>query len=169
MIKNRIKELRSSANPKITLKELSEKLREKGLLFTDSQLSQYEQGNRSPRNDDIWRALAEIFDVSVPYLTGFTNIKNEEAKGFNTVEEFEEYRQKIFNNHKYNPHAGAELKQTFGPGKSLKKIEIIETDIKERYKEVANNLVRDLSDENNEKWLEYGRLLIQEQKLKEKL
>ena len=43
------------------------------------------------------------------------------------------------------------------------------TDIKERYKEVANNLVRDLSDENNEKWLEYGRLLIQEQKLKENL
>ena len=71
---NRIKELRNSTNPKTTLKELSEKLREKGLSFTDSQLSQYEQGNRSPRNSEIWQALAEIFNVSVGYLLGNTDM-----------------------------------------------------------------------------------------------
>ena len=70
MKKNRIKELRESSNPKITLKELSEKLKEKGLSFNDSQLYYYEQGKRSPRNEDIWEALAEIFDVSLAYVMG---------------------------------------------------------------------------------------------------
>ena len=68
MKKNRIKELRKAQ--KITLKELSEKLKEKGLSFSDSQLSYYEQGKRSPRNEDIWEALAEIFDVSLAYVMG---------------------------------------------------------------------------------------------------
>ncbi|AGY45819.1 helix-turn-helix domain-containing protein [Lactococcus lactis] len=68
MRKNRIKELRKAQ--KITLKELSEKLKEKGLSFSDSQLSYYEQGKRSPRNEDIWEALAEIFDVSLAYVMG---------------------------------------------------------------------------------------------------
>ena len=68
MRKNRIKELRKAQ--KITLKELSEKLKEKGLSFSDSQLSYYEQGKRSPRNVDIWEALAEIFDVSLAYVMG---------------------------------------------------------------------------------------------------
>ncbi|KHE75685.1 hypothetical protein N489_13475, partial [Lactococcus lactis subsp. lactis 1AA59] len=60
MRKNRIKERRKAQT--ITLKELSEKLKEKGLSFNDSQLYYYEQGKRSPRNEDIWEALAEIFD-----------------------------------------------------------------------------------------------------------
>ena len=66
MRKNRIKELRKAQT--ITLKELSEKLKEKGLSFNDSQLYYYEQGKRSPRNEDIWEALAEIFDVSLAYV-----------------------------------------------------------------------------------------------------
>jgi transcriptional regulator with XRE-family HTH domain len=66
--KNRIKELRKAQT--ITLKELSEKLKEKGLSFNDSQLYYYEQGKRSPRNEDIWEALAEIFDVSLAYVMG---------------------------------------------------------------------------------------------------
>ncbi|MDG4966328.1 helix-turn-helix transcriptional regulator [Lactococcus lactis] len=75
MAKNRIKELRNSANPKITLKELSDKLKEKGLSFTDSQLSYYENGIRSPRSkvsDEFWQALSEIFNVDVSYLLGYT-------------------------------------------------------------------------------------------------
>lgn len=74
MAKNRIKELRNSANPKITLKELSDKLKEKGLSFTDSQLSYYENGIRSPRSkvaDEFWQALSEIFNVDVSYLLGY--------------------------------------------------------------------------------------------------
>ena len=68
MRKNRIKELRKAQ--KITLKELSEKLKEKGLTFTDSQLSKFENGTSTPRNEDIWEALAEIFDVSLAYVMG---------------------------------------------------------------------------------------------------
>ncbi len=68
MRKNRIKELRKAQ--KITLKELSEKLKEKGLSFTDSQLSKFENGMSTPRNEDIWQALAEIFDVSLAYVMG---------------------------------------------------------------------------------------------------
>ncbi|MDN6392223.1 MAG: helix-turn-helix domain-containing protein, partial [Lactococcus lactis] len=71
MAKNRIKELRNSANPKITLKELSEKLKEKGLSFTDSQLSKFENGMSTPRNEEIWGALAEIFDTSAYYVMGY--------------------------------------------------------------------------------------------------
>ncbi|MQQ80023.1 helix-turn-helix domain-containing protein [Lactococcus lactis] len=158
---NRIKKLRTARN--ISTQELATHTG-----IARSTLGSYETRGINP-NAEKAQILADYFEVSVPYLLGSTNTKKEETQGFNTVEEFEKYRQKIFDNHKYNPHAETELKQTFGPGKSLKKIEVIETDIKERYKEVANNLVRDLSDENNEKWLEYGRLLIQEQKLKEKL
>lgn len=75
MAKNRIKELRNSANPKITLKELSDKLKDNWLSFTDSQLSYYENGTRSPRNEAIWGALAEIFDVDKLYLMGFRDKK----------------------------------------------------------------------------------------------
>ncbi|KHE75998.1 helix-turn-helix domain-containing protein [Lactococcus lactis] len=158
---NRIKKLRNERN--ISIQELATHTG-----IARSTLGSYETRGINP-NAEKAQILADYFEVSVQYLLGLTNTKKEETQGFNTVEEFEKHRQKIFDNHKYNPHAETELKQTFGPGKSLKKIEIIETDIKERYKEVANNLVRDLSDENNEKWLEYGRLLIQEQKLKENL
>ncbi|WP_230579369.1 helix-turn-helix domain-containing protein [Lactococcus lactis] len=76
MAKNRIKELRNSANPKITLKELSEKLKEKGLSFTDSQLSKFENGTSTPRNEDIWGALAEIFNASLGYVMGVTDEKD---------------------------------------------------------------------------------------------
>ncbi|MFQ6366549.1 helix-turn-helix domain-containing protein [Lactococcus lactis] len=81
MTKNRIKELRNSVTPKITLKQLSEKLREKGLSFTDSQLSYYENGTRLPRSkvaDDFWEALSDIFQVDIPYLKGDSNFKNNE-------------------------------------------------------------------------------------------
>lgn len=98
MAKNRIKELRNSANPKITLKELSEKLKEKGLSFTDSQLSKFENGTSTPRNEEIWAALAEIFSASEAYLRGFTqnNISEKDiaiekekiVKDKNTIESF---------------------------------------------------------------------------------
>lgn len=128
----------------------------------------WENGTIKLKEDKLQK-IAEVLDVSVPYLLGFTNTKKEETQGFDTVEEFEKNRQKIFDNQKYNPHIDPELKQIFGTGKVLKKIEVNEADIRDRYKEVAKNLVNDLSDENNEKWLEYGRLLIQEQNRKESL
>lgn len=78
MAQNRIQELRKENN--LTLKGLSDKLAEKGLTFSDSQLSQYEQEKRSPRSkvaDDFWKALSEIFGVTVQYLRGYTMYKDD--------------------------------------------------------------------------------------------
>lgn len=158
---NRIKKLRTARN--ISTQELATHTG-----IARSTLGSYETRGINP-NAEKAQILADYFEVSVPYLLGFTNTKKEETQGFDTVEEFEKNRQEIFDDYKYNPHIGSQLTQTFGPGKVLKKIEVIESDTRDRYKEVAKNLVNDLSDENNEKWLEYGRLLIQEQKRKENL
>lgn len=70
MTKNRIKELRKSQN--ITLKKLSELLLQKGIKVNASQISNYEKGT-TPRNDEIWLALAEIFNVNLAYLMGISN------------------------------------------------------------------------------------------------
>ena len=64
MTQNRIKELRKSRN--FTLENLVTKLAEKNIKSTTSQLSKYENGTRSPRKAEIWKALSEIFGVSVP-------------------------------------------------------------------------------------------------------
>ena len=72
MAKNRIKELRSSQN--ITLKNLSKLLSEKGIKVNASQISNYEKGT-TPRNDEIWIALSEIFNVNLAYLMGISNNK----------------------------------------------------------------------------------------------
>lgn len=68
MTKNRIKELRKDKG--LTLSSLVESLVEKGVKVNESQLSKFEKGTSSPRNDDIWVTLAEIFDVSLGYVMG---------------------------------------------------------------------------------------------------
>lgn len=60
---NRIKELRKLN--KISQKELS-----KNLNITQQALSYYEQEKRVP-NEATWEALANFFNVSVPYLKGY--------------------------------------------------------------------------------------------------
>lgn len=71
MAKNRINKLRKSHN--ITLKALVKLLEEKNIKVNAGQISSYEKGT-TPRNDKIWKALAEIFDVDVSYLMGLNNI-----------------------------------------------------------------------------------------------
>lgn len=71
MAKNRIKELRKSKN--ITLTTLSEMLDQKGIKVNASQLSKFEKGTNSPRKDEIWQALSEIFDVPTAYVMGLTS------------------------------------------------------------------------------------------------
>ncbi len=81
MAKNRIKELRKSKD--ITLTSLSEMLAQKGIKVNASQLSKFEKGINSPRKDDIWDVLSEIFDVNVSYLLGVSDhkvINNNELK-----------------------------------------------------------------------------------------
>lgn len=71
-MKNRIKELRLKHN--LTLRRLG-----KELDMYDSRISQYETGKRQP-NIETWQKLADYFNVSVPYLQGFTdNNKSNES------------------------------------------------------------------------------------------
>ncbi|MCT0441350.1 XRE family transcriptional regulator [Lactococcus lactis subsp. lactis] len=151
-------------NKGLNRKELASKVGVK----SQSTITNWEEGTVVPKADKLQK-LSEIFEVSIPYLIGYTTNKNEDLLGFDSPGYFEKRRQQIFNEYRYNPNTGSTLKQSFGAGKKLNDIELIKVDIHERYKEVANNLATDLSDENNEKWLEYGRLLIQEQNRNEDL
>lgn len=63
---NRIKELRKDR--KITITELSEALK-----IPQSTLTNYENGKRSPRDEETWEKLANYFGVSVPYIMGLTD------------------------------------------------------------------------------------------------
>ncbi|MFD3267898.1 helix-turn-helix domain-containing protein [Lactobacillus johnsonii] len=66
---NRIKELRKKAD--ISIDQLSLELKEKGINISASAISKYEREQRKPK-PETWRALADYFDVSVPYLRGAT-------------------------------------------------------------------------------------------------
>ena len=59
---NRIKELREKNN--LTLRGLG-----KEINMSSSRISQYETGKREPKLE-TWQALADFFNVSVPYLQG---------------------------------------------------------------------------------------------------
>ena len=59
---NRIKQLRKGKN--MTLVELGEKVN-----LPKGTLSRYENGSREPK-EPTWQALADFFNVSVPYLKG---------------------------------------------------------------------------------------------------
>lgn len=60
---NRIKEVRKKNH--LTLKDMGSKLN-----MLDSTLSRYENEKRTP-NEATWQALADFFNVSVPYLKGY--------------------------------------------------------------------------------------------------
>lgn len=156
MAKNRIKELRESSNPKITLKELSEKLKEKGLSFSDSQLYYYEQGKRSPRSkvaDDFWQALSEIFDVSLAYVTGYDIDSQKLTKNLDSLnsqtkilsDEFKKDTGKA-----QNPTI-KELKQYVNGNQERK----INEDIKQ-----LNNISHNLNEINRKKLIEYAKDLL---------
>ena len=69
-MKNRLKQLRKQNG--ISLKKLSQKLNELyGVTISDSQLSYYENGKRSPRDQSVWKYIASFFDVPVGYLLGY--------------------------------------------------------------------------------------------------
>ncbi len=65
---NRIREIRE--NKKLSLKKTTELLKSNDLLtLTPDALAKYERGDRQP-NEATWQALANFFNVSVPYLKG---------------------------------------------------------------------------------------------------
>lgn len=63
---NRIKELRIKKD--VTVNDLAE-----FLGISQGTLSNYENGVRKPRKQEIWDKLAEYFEVNVPYLMGLEN------------------------------------------------------------------------------------------------
>lgn len=66
-MRNQLKSLREKNG--LTLKELSARLeKEKEYVVSDGQLSLYEHGKRSPRNDEFWNIVADFYDVPVSYL-----------------------------------------------------------------------------------------------------
>lgn len=73
---NRIKQLRNEEG--LTLVELSKKVQ-----IPNNILSQYENEKRNPK-PETWQALADYFDVLVPYLRGATiyEILDPLEKGF---------------------------------------------------------------------------------------
>ena len=63
---NRIKELRQQKG--VSVKKIADEV---GL--SQSMLSSYENGTRSPRDDETWGRLANYFGVSISYLMGLTD------------------------------------------------------------------------------------------------
>lgn len=67
---NRLKELRKEKG--LTLAKLREELKDRqGITFSTSQLSNFENEERSPRRKDAWKLIADYFGVSVGYLLGY--------------------------------------------------------------------------------------------------
>lgn len=76
---NRLKELRVSKN--MTLKQLSIDLNRKyHLTLSDGQLSNYENGKRTPRDPKFWDYVADYYNVSLPYLLGYSDYEQEPEK-----------------------------------------------------------------------------------------
>ena len=88
---NRLKELRESKN--LTFKELSNELKSRNVSISPDSLSKYERGARNPKIDK-WQALADYFNVSVPYLQGeiFKEDLDDEAQEmFEDVQDYISY------------------------------------------------------------------------------
>lgn len=66
---NRIKELRLRKN--LTIKELSEKLKNQGTPISPDSLSKYEREQRQPKWEK-WSALANFFNVPLDFIRGNT-------------------------------------------------------------------------------------------------
>lgn len=67
---NKLKVLRKRKG--LTLEQLKNELeQEQGVSFSTGQLSSYENGRRSPREESTWEPIANYFKVPVSYLLGF--------------------------------------------------------------------------------------------------
>lgn len=86
---NRIREIRE--NKKLSLKKTTELLKSNDLLtLTPDALAKYERGDRQP-NEPTWQALANFFNVSVPYLQGIDKEIYEVHKIF-SIEQWEKVK-----------------------------------------------------------------------------
>ena len=149
---NKLKELRKLHN--VSQEELSKKL-----SVTEKTISRWENEKTQIKPDKAQK-LAEYFNVSVAYLLGYIDTPKEELMTFDTGEEFEKARQKILN----TPSQGKEIALAYGKGNELKNVKVKEISLQDSYKKIAANIAGSLSNINNEKWLEYGTLLLKSEK-----
>lgn len=63
-MKNRIKELRSSMN-------ISQRKLASSLGISQQAIANYETGERTPRNEEIWKKLSDYFHVPINYIQGY--------------------------------------------------------------------------------------------------
>lgn len=70
---NRIKQLRQERG--LSIDQLSSELKKKGFSISPASISKYEREKRNPKIES-WVALAEYFNVPVPYLRGISQVKN---------------------------------------------------------------------------------------------
>lgn len=80
-MKNRLKQLRTEKG--LTQEELGSQL---GLA--NNTISHYETGSNEPTKFETWQALADYFNVSVPYLQGkilFIDLSEDEQRIFTDV------------------------------------------------------------------------------------
>lgn len=79
---NRLAELRKRDN--LTLRELSQKLLDRGIHVSNQNLSNWERDKRPgyPKlSEETWAKFADIFDVTIAYIQGVPGIKSyEQAK-----------------------------------------------------------------------------------------
>ncbi|MEX5279030.1 helix-turn-helix transcriptional regulator [Lactococcus petauri] len=179
MVDNNIKKLRKSKNMTlINLRDaINQKLKEENILVnnkllqvTDSQLSFYENGKRSPRNEKIWEVIAEIFNVDISYLLGYSNTnlmaklppKQDLLKAVNDTgkelspKEIEQFFKQISES---NRMAEQYSKQT------LDYIKEQEEDYRDLMDEQINRLYDLLDEDNQIRWLEYGYMLLKLQEI----
>ena len=119
----------------------------------------WENGTTQVKPDKLGK-ISKILDVSPLYLLGYIDTPKEELMTFDTGEEFEKARQKILN----TPSQGKEIALAYGKGNELKNVKVKEISLQDSYKKIAANLAGSLNDINNEKWLEYGTLLLKSEK-----
>lgn len=67
---NRLREIRQEK--KLTLKEVSEKLKSRGVKISPDGLAKYERGEREPKIDK-YEAIANVFNVPTAYLMGISD------------------------------------------------------------------------------------------------
>lgn len=79
---NRIKQLRKEKG--LSIDKLSEELKKNGYSISPASISKYEREQRNPKIQS-WKMLAKFFDVSVPYIQGISENKEDGATNANSI------------------------------------------------------------------------------------
>lgn len=79
---NRLREVRKKQG--LTLKELSQQLKNTGFNISPDTLGKYERAEREPKLE-TWKKLSDFFGVYVPYLQGLTIDRHDVLKVLNSA------------------------------------------------------------------------------------